>query len=85
MTKPVTIAMAAVAILASLLPAAVSAADSLQHAQRWQLNMPRGVTPLSHTIYELHMVIFWICVAIGAVVYGAMFYAMGRTPQIAGC
>ncbi len=77
MTKPVMTAMATVAILAaSLLPTAVSAADGLQHAQRWQLNMPRGVTTLSHTVYELHMIIFWICVAIAVLVYGVMFYSM---------
>ena len=32
-----------------------------------QLNMTRGVTHISREIYALHMRIFWICVAIGAV------------------
>jgi cytochrome c oxidase subunit 2 len=40
------------------------------------LNMPRGVTPISHEAYDLHMLILWICVAIGVVVFGAMFYAI---------
>jgi len=40
------------------------------------LNMPAGVTPVSRDIYELHMIIFWICVAIGVVVFGVMLYAI---------
>lgn len=42
----------------------------------WELNMPRGVTPMSHEIYELHMLIFWVCVAIGVVVFGVMLYSV---------
>lgn len=38
--------------------------------------MPFGVTPLSHQIYELHMIIFWICVAIGAIVFAVLFYSL---------
>jgi cytochrome c oxidase subunit 2 len=41
----------------------------------YALNMPRGVTPLSRDIYDLHMLIFWICCAIAAVVFGAMFWS----------
>lgn len=44
--------------------------------QPWQLNMPQGVTQSSHDAYFLHMLALWICVAIGIVVFGAMFYAM---------
>lgn len=40
------------------------------------LNMTRGVTPFSEEVYRLHMLIFWICVAIGVVVFGAMFISM---------
>lgn len=42
----------------------------------YQLNMPSGVTPISHDVYDLHMAAFWICVAIGVVVFGFMFYAL---------
>ena len=42
----------------------------------WGWNMPKGVTPISHEIYHLHMVIFYICVVIGVVVFSVMFYAM---------
>ncbi|MEE4298876.1 MAG: cytochrome c oxidase subunit II [Pseudomonadales bacterium] len=38
--------------------------------------MPVGVTSVSREIYDLHMLIFWICVAIGVVVFGAMLYSM---------
>ncbi len=41
-----------------------------------QLNMPQGVTPLSKDIYGLHMTIMWICVAIGVVVFGIMFWSI---------
>jgi cytochrome c oxidase subunit 2 len=42
----------------------------------WDLNMPRGVTETSHIIYDLHMLILWICVAIGVVVFGVMFWSI---------
>ena len=41
-----------------------------------QLNMTPGVTPISQDIYRLHMTIFWICVAIGIVVFSVMFYSL---------
>lgn len=42
----------------------------------WGLNLPRGVTPISQQAYDLHMLILWICVVIGIVVFGAMFISM---------
>ena len=42
----------------------------------WEVNMPRGVTPLSHSMHNLHMIMFWVCVAIGAIVFGVMLYAI---------
>ena len=44
--------------------------------QRWGVNMPVGVTPVSRDVYGLHMDIFWWCVGIGVVVFGVMFYTM---------
>ncbi len=38
--------------------------------------MTPGVTEISRSIYDLHMLIFWICVVIGAVVFGAMFWSI---------
>jgi len=40
------------------------------------LNMPRGVTPISHTVYDLHMLILGICVVMAALLYGFMFYSI---------
>lgn len=40
------------------------------------LNMPTGVSTISHEIYDLHMLIFWVCVVIGVGVFGAMLWAM---------
>ncbi|MHC6529638.1 cytochrome c oxidase subunit II [Vibrio proteolyticus] len=40
------------------------------------LNMTRGVTEISGKVYELHMLIFYICCAIAIVVFGAMFYSI---------
>lgn len=42
----------------------------------WELNMPKGVTDISQDVYGLHMLIFWVCVIIGIIVFGVMFYAM---------
>ena len=41
-----------------------------------ELNMPRGVTEMSRKIYDLHMTIFWVCVAIGVVVFGVMIWSL---------
>ncbi|MGD8110810.1 cytochrome c oxidase subunit II [Vibrio sp. TRT 17S01] len=42
------------------------------------LNMTRGVTAISNEVYDLHMLIFYICCAIAFVVFGAMFYSIWR-------
>jgi cytochrome c oxidase subunit 2 len=39
-------------------------------------NLPQGVTDLSHDIYSIHMEVFWICVAIAVVVFGAMIFSL---------
>jgi cytochrome c oxidase subunit II len=41
-----------------------------------QLNMTRGVTEISRKIYDLHMEIFWVCVIIGIIVFGAMLWSI---------
>jgi cytochrome c oxidase subunit 2 len=48
----------------------------MANPEPWQLNMTPGVTSTSQDVYQLHMLILWICVAIGVAVFGAMFYAM---------
>ncbi|HEV8077908.1 MAG TPA: cytochrome c oxidase subunit II [Marinobacter sp.] len=42
----------------------------------WTMNMSPGVTQTSNDIYGLHMTILWICVVIGVVVFGIMFWSI---------
>ncbi|MFS1523724.1 cytochrome c oxidase subunit II [Microbulbifer sp. 2304DJ12-6] len=67
--------------LFALLAASLSAHSALaeeETVERWGVNMPRGVTEVAQSTYELHMLIFWICVAIGVLVFAVMFYSMWR-------
>jgi cytochrome c oxidase subunit 2 len=50
----------------------------------WELNMPVGVTEISRDVHRLHMLIFWICVAIAVAVFGAMIYSIARFRQSKG-
>ena len=50
----------------------------------WALNMPRGITELSAETYDLHMMVFWWCVAIGVVVFGVMIISLIRHRKAAG-
>ncbi len=42
------------------------------------LNMPEGVTKISKDVYDIHMMIFWVCCVIGVLVFGVMFYSIWR-------
>ncbi|KAA0694209.1 cytochrome c oxidase subunit II [Halopseudomonas laoshanensis] len=42
----------------------------------WAFNMREGVTDISRSVFDLHMLIFWICVVIGVIVFGIMFWSM---------
>jgi cytochrome c oxidase subunit II len=63
-------ALVSLAAMAALSPAA--------HAESgWHLlNMTQGVTDISRKIYSLHMLIFWVCVIIGIVVFGVMIWSL---------
>jgi cytochrome c oxidase subunit II len=61
----------AIAAVAGTLPA-----RALDESGWRQLNLPRGVTTISRKIYDLHMLVFWICVGIGIVVFGVMIWSM---------
>lgn len=41
-----------------------------------QLNMSPGATAVGQSIFDLHMIILWICVAIGVGVFAVMFYSI---------
>ena len=57
-----------------VITALVSAAGTAR--AEWALNMPQGVTPTSRDVYDLHMLILWICVIIGVIVFGAMIWSI---------
>ncbi|NDD67719.1 cytochrome c oxidase subunit II [bacterium] len=61
-----------IAALGTLLPAQ----DLLAAADGWQMNLYKGVTPISRDIYHLHMIAIGVCSAIGIVVFGVMFYSL---------
>ena len=61
--------------LTTCLPFAAALAQQAEQ-KGWRLNMPQGVTELSKEIYDLHMLIFWICVAIAVAVFGMMIYSI---------
>ncbi|WP_078084160.1 cytochrome c oxidase subunit II [Microbulbifer mangrovi] len=67
-----------ISAIAPQLFAQETAQKAEEGVERWGVNMTQGVTEVSRTTYDLHMLIFWICVAIGIVVFGVMFYSMWR-------
>lgn len=40
------------------------------------INMPYGVSPISHEIYNLHMAAFYVCCVIGFLVFGVLIYSL---------
>lgn len=55
--------------LSLLLTSSLAGAD-------WTVNMREGVTEISRQVYELHMIIFGVCVVIGIIVFGIMLVSM---------
>lgn len=53
-------------------------------AERSDYNMPVGVTEVSKAIFDLHMLIMWVCVWIGVVVFGIMFWSLWKYRKNAG-
>lgn len=47
-------------------------------ANNYGLNLPIGVTDISARVHGLHTLVFWVCVAIGVIVFSAMFYSIFR-------
>lgn len=50
----------------------------------WGLNLTRGVTPYANTVYDLHMLVLYLCVGIGVVVFGAILYSVFAFRKSAG-
>ncbi len=65
------------ALAAAVLPL-LAQARTAADPHRWQLNMAEGVTPTSHAAYDAHMIVLWVCVVIGVLVFGAMAVAIFR-------
>ncbi len=57
-----------------LMTLATSASANINSSNGY--NLPIGVTSLSRDIYDLHMIIFWICIAIALLVFGIMAYSI---------
>lgn len=62
-------------MLTALMTASVFAETS-EKIEQYQLNMTKGVTDISTGVYDMHMLMFIICVVIGAGVFIAMFISM---------
>lgn len=57
---------------------AASAARAAKTVADAKYNMPEGVTPMSHEVYDVHMMVGWVCFWIGVVVFGVMIIALFR-------
>ena len=62
--------------LSWLIPAIVLSGNASANADEMRLNMTEGVTDISASVYNLHMIIFYICCVIGIVVFGIMFWSI---------
>lgn len=56
--------------------AALASTSVLANPKPWGLNMPRGASEIAERVWAVHMLVFWVCVVIGVIVFAAMFYAM---------
>jgi len=65
-----------IASLAALLAASLLTLPAHAESGWHLLNMTKGVTDISRRIQSLHMIIFYVCVAIAVVVFGAMIYSI---------
>ncbi|MFL0811255.1 MAG: cytochrome c oxidase subunit II [Agarilytica sp.] len=62
--------------LALLFAAGLMLLSAMGNAGDLQFNMTEGVTSISKEVFGLHMLIFYICCAIGVLVFGVMFVSM---------
>lgn len=54
----------------------LTAATQALATDYWKMNMHRGVTPMSHDMYNLHMTVMMVCVVIGIGVFGVLLYSI---------
>lgn len=67
-------ALLAAALTAS--PAMALDADNPGSSGWGLLNLPVGVTSISRSVYSIHMIGFWVCVWIGALVFAVMLWSI---------
>ena len=56
--------------------AALVTASPVTALAAWDLNMPKGVTDISHKVWDMHMLAFWIMCVVAFGVFGAMAYSI---------
>ena len=64
--------------LATAIAAVTVALASPAAFAAWTLNMTPGITAISRRIYDLHMIMYWWCVAIAIFVFTWMIYSLVR-------
>ncbi len=69
-------AFASAAAALGLLQTTPARAESESVSGWGLLNMTQGVTAMSRRIYDLHMLIFWVCVGIAVLVFAAMIWSI---------
>lgn len=50
----------------------------------FRFNMPQGATATSHAVYDLHMLVLWVCAVIGAGVFLVMAWSLWRHRRARG-
>jgi cytochrome c oxidase subunit 2 len=60
-----------------LIPLALTVFTPLSYGE-WEVNMTESATAIGREIHGLHMIIFYVCVAIAVVVFGIMLYSIIR-------
>ena len=64
------------AVIAGLSAATGLGAAPAVWAAYGDLNLPVGVTPISRSAYDIHMLMLYICIVIGIVVFGVMAWSI---------
>ena len=62
--------------VATVLAGLAFAAPALAYESTY--NLPVGATDISAKVFGLHMMMFWVCVAIAAVVFGVMIFSIWK-------
>jgi len=63
-------------MISAAMGTAVFSSFAISDSKSSSINLTQGVTDISQSVYDLHMIILIICAIIGVVVFGAMFYSI---------